>query len=469
MAKTEKTPLAFSSSSHSIQNEELRKLLKPNPSHEEIILLLQSRYDLYDLSKTTLINDSETEYNLEAKHAVTVNVENLPSYDDANFVITLRNEKNVENFYLLKIHNGVESQQYHECSTSTSSIHLQISIQNFLSHPSSPISTNFPVQTKKGSFTCSYTLGVHSRAYSPFLLVIRLMKYIPGYTLSSCINRSFQSYLQTIYLLIQVGKYAGQTTLQLDKFTQSDKTGMSAGQKRNHAWDVRHTDQLLPFLSYFLNDYQIRLLINVITTFQENILNPIYSITRSYRMGLIHGDANTDNFLCTSQGTILGILDFGDAVWTYKVCEVSIVMAYAMMTPYALNLENQDQTRYISSAAAILYGFHQYYPLLPTERKTLYIFVAVRVVCSIVWGTYSYFQNRENEYVQKNLKNAWRVLEFLWAETPQKKQRQRAIENFWEITCTSKFSNDCKIFDTNDSLIVAQYGILPESLASSVE
>ena len=68
-------------------DEDRRKLLKPNVSSEKVLSILNEFY---------IANDEKAEVVCE-----------LDSYDDANYLVKIDGEK-----ALLKIHNGVESEKY---------------------------------------------------------------------------------------------------------------------------------------------------------------------------------------------------------------------------------------------------------------------------------------------------------------------------------------------------------------------
>jgi Ser/Thr protein kinase RdoA (MazF antagonist) len=47
---------------------------------------------------------------------------------------------------------------------------------------------------------------------------------------------------------------------------------------------------------------------------------------------VVHGDFNASNVVCTpGTDTVAGCIDVGDAVYTFRVCDVAIALAYAML------------------------------------------------------------------------------------------------------------------------------------------
>ena len=45
---------------------------------------------------------------------------------------------------------------------------------------------------------------------------------------------------------------------------------------------------------------------------------------------VIHNDANEHNVLVADDGTVVGLIDFGDVVWTARVGGLAVAGAYAM-------------------------------------------------------------------------------------------------------------------------------------------
>ena len=111
-----------------VSDEQMRKLLKPTPSAEQILVALQGSY-------------------VEPGQAINF-VKDLESYDDRNFWIEV-NGKN----YLAKVHNGVESRDFIElCKKGDykkSVIHLQNSIMEHLNKNGITTSSpQFPIEKR---------------------------------------------------------------------------------------------------------------------------------------------------------------------------------------------------------------------------------------------------------------------------------------------------------------------------------
>jgi len=98
---------------------------------------------------------------------------------------------------------------------------------------------------------------------------------------------------------------------------------------------------------------------------------------------------------------------FAPITKSWRILDLSIAMAYAMMSNYGKN------HKAISAASAILRGFHSLYPLTSQERKHLRLLIASRLSCSATLGAYSIQQNPDNEYLLLHAEPAWKTLELL--------------------------------------------------------
>ena len=147
--------------------EEMRKLLKPNPSEGEVLAALSRTYPTMNLNI----------------------VRELESYDDKNYLV--QDAANDGTKYLAKIHNGVESLDYINKISSpncrTSVIDLQNAIFSHLDAVNG-VTTSVsvpPTVAEDGAVVSLHDLPVMSSAHSPSKLVVRLLTWVPGVPLSS--------------------------------------------------------------------------------------------------------------------------------------------------------------------------------------------------------------------------------------------------------------------------------------------
>lgn len=152
------------STEQQLSDEERRKLLKPNPSNEEMIALVQANYCKPG-------DDNSVEI-----------VKELDSYDDKNYWMKI---SGVE--HLVKIHNGVESGDACRAiaeNKQDSVIHFQYAMMKALKD--NKITASYPVhleEENKKPFVTS--LPVVSKEHSPCQLVVTVYTWVQGIPMSS--------------------------------------------------------------------------------------------------------------------------------------------------------------------------------------------------------------------------------------------------------------------------------------------
>ena len=103
------------------------------------------------------------------------------------------------------------------------------------------------------------------------------------------------------------------------------------------------------------------------------------------RRSVIHGDANDYNVLVGGD-RVVGLIDFGDMVYSWTVGNLAIALAYVV-------LGNDDTTHVID-------GYTQQFPLIDEERAILWKLVRLRLAMSVCLAAYQQRQRPENEYLQ---------------------------------------------------------------------
>jgi hypothetical protein len=152
-------------------DEKMRKVLKPNPTEDQVLEVIQKSYaDDKDADSVKIIRQ-------------------LDSYDDSNYLVEITGVR-----YLLKFHNGVESknfletyeaagQEYYKAGHMNSVIHLQTAVMQLLNREG--IQTSAPISPKQKDTDVNNNqmpLSVHSMAvvsdeHSPCDLVVRLLSW----------------------------------------------------------------------------------------------------------------------------------------------------------------------------------------------------------------------------------------------------------------------------------------------------
>ncbi|CAJ1942564.1 unnamed protein product [Cylindrotheca closterium] len=407
-------------------DEEMRKLLLPNPSDDQLIAAVQKSF---------------------AKPGQKVSiVKKLESYDDKNFWVDIDGT-----YYLAKCHNGVESRDFiklwkEESAHEKSVIHMQTTIMKHLnengvttSNPLSPIlDTELPIPAS------IHEMPVHSESHSPCELVLRLFSWVPGRTMNSVKMLPLEA-------LVDAGRYLGKLSVALS----SIDTSKLAACKRYHQWDGKNTKDLKDFVQYVDDPTRKSMVESVIAAFEEQLIDSKDS--EKLPVGLIHSDFNDANMLLDENCCVSGVIDFGDTVESWKVLDLSVAMAYAMLTSYG------NMNRGISAAAAFLRGYSSVCTLTAEERQHLVLLIACRLSCSVTLGAYSYKQSPENDYLLLHAKPGWDALGTIWGTDVEKRKEMRStLDKVFEQACSTKKGEtgviDCSDLSFPDPQVVDPFG-----------
>lgn len=117
---------------------------------------------------------------------------------------------------------------------------------------------------------------------------------------------------------------------------------------------------------------------------------------------VIHNDLNTWNVLITPEGHLAAI-DFGDAMHTWRVAELAIAAAYAML------LDGMPCTP-LAICQHIAQGYESRVSLNDAERACLFPLAALRLCTSAVVSATQMAANPENEHVAVYYEQVKRVL-----------------------------------------------------------
>ncbi len=171
---------------------------------------------------------------------------------------------------------------------------------------------------------------------------------------------------------------------------------------RHFKWDIAQLADLKPLLAVDGNKGKYDQLTCHLDNFCANILPALRACPRQ----IIHNDGNDHNLLTTAingRTTCSGLIDFGDMVYSYRVFDLAIAMAYALF----------GQNDVPAAAQAIVKGYEQQLALQPAEKDNLYYCIVVRLVQSLLLSAQSYQANPQNEYLLISAQPAWELLKFL--------------------------------------------------------
>jgi Ser/Thr protein kinase RdoA (MazF antagonist) len=203
--------------------------------------------------------------------------------------------------------------------------------------------------------------------------LVRLSTYLPGLPLG---DRELRSPV----LLRDLGNKLGQIDSILMDF---DRPAIHRG----FHWDLAKWRAVLTQHEGLISDAQLRSLIQQFSEAFEHTVAPFLS---QLRRSCIHGDANDYNILVNEEGSeVLGIIDFGDMVYSYTVGDLAIAMAYVVL--------NNDAP--LAAAQQIVAGYHEALPLLDEEIEIVWELMLMRLCMSVCLAAYQQQQRPDNQYL----------------------------------------------------------------------
>ncbi len=120
------------------------------------------------------------------------------------------------------------------------------------------------------------------------------------------------------------------------------------------------------------------------------------------RHSVIHGDANDYN-LIVGAGRMVGLLDFGDMVYTATVCDLAIALAYVML----------GEREPLPVAAQVVSAYQRCNPLTVAEQQALYPLVLSRLSMSVCYAAHNRARNPDDPYQVVTEAAAWELLDRL--------------------------------------------------------
>ena len=281
-------------------------------------------------------------YNLVAR------AEELPSERDQNFLLTTQASER----FVIKIANAAEQR-------------LLLEAQNeALSHLASRVSfcPRVIFQENKAIFHIRTATAKH---------YVRLVTYLSGETLANA-NHSAP-------LLFELGRRLGELDRALSDFDHH-------AFHREFHWDLAHGRRVI-------NEY-VELVTESVLRGQVKDCCAIFDRTLATEQlaklpcQVIHGDANDHNVLVEGE-CVVGIIDFGDMIYSYRVAELAVALAYAV-------LEKSDP---LKTAKVVTSGYLSACYLNDNEIAAIWPLMLMRLCMSVSLAAHQRKQKPENEYL----------------------------------------------------------------------
>jgi len=217
---------------------------------------------------------------------------------------------------------------------------------------------------------------------------VRLLTWVPGQLLAR-INPHSPALLES------TGRLTGTITKALENFQHSDA-------QRTLRWDLAQADWLLPHTRELKYP-------EIVQPFLEDFVKTIKTQIKDLPCQVIHNDANDYNILVDPvQQKATGIIDFGDAIYTLRIAELAILIAYAIM----------KKPDVLAAAMEVTKGFNQACPLLPEEIKVIYTLVGLRLTTTVTAAALNRKTFPDHAYHFISEAPAWNALK-KWSALPE--------------------------------------------------
>ena len=289
----------------------------------------------------------------------------LPSERDVNFAVRLDGADS----YVLKISNRAEDATFLE---------MQHAAMAHLAAAGVPCQR--PVDSVDGQAILRWSPPDATES-----LLVRLLTWLPGHPLSAVPPASRSS-----ALLEDLGATMGRCARALRPFDHP-------AARRSFQWDPRRGLEVISAHAFAVSDPGRAALL----ARWKGRLTPVAREMASLRHGVIHNDANDNNVLVADDGgSVSGLLDLGDSVYTTVVNELAVAAAYAAL----------DAPSPMTVIEAVRRGFERELPLTPDEGAALPDLVALRLCTSVALSAYQSRLAPDDGYLTISERAAWALL-----------------------------------------------------------
>jgi 4-aminobutyrate aminotransferase-like enzyme/Ser/Thr protein kinase RdoA (MazF antagonist) len=171
---------------------------------------------------------------------------------------------------------------------------------------------------------------------------------------------------------------------------------------RAHRWDLARAGEQLPSVSLIDEPSKRDVVASVLNRFVDHVGPRLADLPRQ----TIHNDANDYNVLLGADHTVSGLIDFGDIVRSWRINEIAVACAYAMIgAPDA-----------IGAVLPLVAAYHDENPLNEIEVDVLFDLILTRYAMSICMAATQIRDNPANTYLLISQHDVWERLQHLTAQ-----------------------------------------------------
>ena len=194
-----------------------------------------------------------------------------------------------------------------------------------------------------------------------------------------------------------LGAFLGDLNLQLQGFFNPNVIAIK------HDWDIQN----LSLSKKYINNIPSVKDQNVVRYFFMLFEREVVPEFNNIRKSIVHNDANEWNVLIKN-GSVSGIIDFGDLAYTPLINEISTAITYACY----------DKENTLEPAIFLLKEYNKKIPLSEKEVDLIYYLMAAKLCISVCKSANAKKNTPENTYASISENNAWKMLYYLLSTSP---------------------------------------------------
>jgi Ser/Thr protein kinase RdoA (MazF antagonist) len=231
------------------------------------------------------------------------------------------------------------------------------------------------------------TLGSWTSASSAH--VVRCVSYLQGTPLGELAPGAVE--------LERFGRFLGVLSRGLASF------GHPAAHRGEFLWDLDQAQACRSLITHIVAPEDRQLVEQAFARHTERVVPGLVGL----RKAVIHSDANDYNVIVGPDGQI-GLIDFGDMVFSSQINELAIALAYALM----------GAPDVVATASAMIAGYVAEFPLHLAEVEVLFDLIAARLAMSVAISSWRSAEHPDNAYLLISQRPALALLRRLDAMRP---------------------------------------------------
>ena len=181
---------------------------------------------------------------------------------------------------------------------------------------------------------------------------VRLVTYLPGVPFAKIKSQP--------KWLVELGRTLGALTKALSRF---DHTAVH----RDFHWDLANGVEVIDKYKALVDSLELRLQVEQCAADFRAL--QLTDLPRS----VIHGDANDYNLIVDEEHTTIGVIDFGDMIYSYTVAELSVALAYVVL----------DEADPLSVVSDVVCGYVSRWQLSNDEVESAWPLMLMRLCISV--------------------------------------------------------------------------------------